>query len=175
MNSRFAPYTAAAGGLAWAIAFLGGAASEAAWTVPAVLLAVALVLAGHAGLLRAGWIVLPAVGGGALFVTGLVLSALTDVAIFGVSGWDLMWIGFLAFVTAEAVVAVRAFASARGSRAALAAIGLGGALQAMGLLGVMTGFLTSPVLAIVGAALFAAGWMWLGLAPLVGRSSAASI
>lgn len=175
MNSRFVPYMAAGGGLAWAIAFLGGASSDAGWAIPAVLLAFTMLLVAHAGLLRTGWTFLPAVGGAVLFVAGMVLSGLTDVVIFGLAGWDLMWMGLLAFVTAEAVTAARAFASASAPRAATAGIGLGAALQAIGLVGMMTGFLTTPVLAIAGVPLFTAGWVWLGLAPLLRRSPAASI
>lgn len=174
MNSRFVPYTAAGGGIAWAIAFLAGTSAEAGWTLPVILLALILLLLAHPGLQQPNGALLPAVAGGALFATGAVLS-IVDVAVLGIAGWNLMWIGFLVFVGAEVIVAARAFASGRTQRAAAAAIGLGAALQAIGLIGMMTGFLTSPVLAMAGVPLFAGGWIWLGLAPLVRRAAVTSL
>jgi hypothetical protein len=53
----------------------------------------------------------------------------------------------------------------------MAAIGLGAALQAIGLVGLLTGILTNVALPLIGVAAFAAGWIWIGLALLRSHQS----
>lgn len=165
MNNQFTPYAAAAGGAAWALAFLLGARTDESWTMLAILFALALLLIAHVRLPRAEWVLVPILGGG-LFYIGALL-ALTDVRVLGIAGWDLMWIGLLSFLAAEVLFAARAYASAAGlPRPAMGVMGLGAAVQAIGLVGLMTGVVANVALPLIGVALFAVGWIWIGLALL---------
>lgn len=165
MNNQFTPYAAVAGGVAWALAFLVGARTDENWTMLAILFALALLLITHVGLSRAEWVMLPILGGGLFFIGALL--APTDVRVIGIAGWDLMWIGLLSFLAAEVLFAVRANAPAAGlPRPALGVMGLGAAVQAIGLVGLMTGVVTNVALPLIGVAIFAAGWIWIGLALL---------